>query len=436
MLTETILRQAWVFVGVGALFAGLGAAFLAFARHADAKNWILQRAPLLSVDRLNARDDAWVQGAIVCHAPLSVPHFTESCVAYAYNQEEKIEETIEDSGGRRRTRTRWVTRQTRVEAVDFEIIEGDRGSIRIHADEADLRDLPRLGPVTTHGGQLRHSARYLPYPSKVSAMGCVSEHADWLEKHANIPLIVTPRTREEVLASAERSENAFRISGHVTLLLGLIAVLYGLALRYGIPAPAKSLWSVGHGVLAVISGVTLFVASWTLYSFNTMLTYRLRTKAAWHQIDVDLKNRFDLIPRLVEVVRGAVGHEESTFTRLTALRSGASSDADDRASTIGQERETASVARQLVMIQEEYPELGTAPVFAKLHRELVALEDKIAHDRAFYDDCATEFNTYIAELPSAWLAGACGFQDAPLFRAHPSEVRPPSFNVVGPKRPG
>ncbi len=429
MPVEAIFKGAWIFVGVGAFLGAVGVALLVWARHADASNWILQRAPLLSLGHLNARDDAWVRGDVRCDAPLHVPHFGEACVAYDYRQEEKIEESIEDSNGHRRTRTRWVTRQARVEAVDFEIAEGD-GSIRIHADEADLRDLPRRSE-TTHGGQLRHSARFLPIPSTVSALGCVSEHADWLEKHANIPLLVTPKTRAEVIEAAERAEGASRIGGHVALLLGLGAVLHGLAVRAGFPSDASTIWSGPHAILAAITGVTLFVSSWTLYAFNTMLTYRLRTRTAWHQIDVDLKNRYDLVPRLVEVVKGAVGHEQELFERLARLRANAL----DRNAVIAGDRRCRDDLRHLVLVAEEYPELGTAPLFRKLHRELVALEDKIAHDRAFYDDCATEFNTVIASVPHRWIAGLCSMKEAPLFRAASPETRPPVFEVVGPKRP-
>jgi len=420
---EEISKAAWFFLGGGVVILGIGALLLTIARSADARNWVLARAPLLRIGLLNPRDDAWVRGEMRCDEPLTVPHFGEACVAYDYLQEQKVTESETDSKGRSRTKTTWVARDSRAEAVDFEITE-DEDSIRLHADEAELRDLEQLGHDYEFGRTIRHSARVLRYPGVVSALGCVGEHGAWLEKHANIPLIVTPRTRAEMLASAERGETALRVTGHVLILIGLWLALYAAGLHLDLPRAAVGKWSSPSAILAGIVSMTLFVSATMLYVFNTMATYRMRTRNAWHQIGVDAKNRFDLVPRLVEIAKGAAKHEKETLERLTRLRAGT----EDRAAAIDQEARVSSDVARLVALKEAYPELGSQPVFARLHRELIALEEKIAHDRTFYDDCATEFNSLIGQVPHRWLAGLCGFSEEPLFQAAAVDRRAPGFS--------
>ena len=393
-------------------------ALLAFARKRDHQNWIREKAPWLPLKLINVRDDVWIRGTTRCNEPLSVPHFGVACLAYDYRLEEQVTESYTDSKGRRRTRTRWETREHSDDALEFELLQ-DELSIRIHAGDAELCDLPRLGPEVEFLSRYRHSASCLPHPSTLSALGSVGEGRVRLERYQNIPLLITPRTREQFLASAERSEKALRITGFVLALLGSFGLLYAGALRLELPSAAREAWSVPQALLAGGLGLMLFSIFWTLHSYNTMVLYRNRTRAAWKQIDVDLKNRHDLIPRLVEVIGGATDHERDLFQRLTELRGGLTrADADQQ---IAGETQLSGEVRRLVAVSESYPELSSNPVFVKLHRELTALEEKIAHARNFFNNCANEYNTLISQMPRVLLARPFGFREWPLFQIQAAE---------------
>ncbi|MFH0946245.1 MAG: LemA family protein [Planctomycetota bacterium] len=399
-------------------------ALLAFARRKDHENWIRQKAPLLPLALVNVRDDAWLRGETRSDTPLSVPHFGDTCLAYDYRLEEEVTESYTDSNGDRKTRKRWVTREHLTDTVEFELVQGEL-SIRIHAGEAELHDLPRLGPDREFLSSYRHSASFLPHPSVVSALGSVGEGRARLEQYQSIPLLVTPRTRERFLLSAERSEKALRIAGLVLALLGSAGLFYAGALRLELPSPAREVWSVPQALLAGGLGLLLFLLLWTLHTFNTMVLYRNRTRAAWKQIDVDLKNRHDLIPRLVEVIRGAADHERGLFQRLAELRGGLAR-ADERRQIMA-EGELSGEVRRLIAVREEYPELSSNQVFLKLHRELTALEEKIAHARGFFNDCANEYNTFVSQMPRALLARPCGFSEWPLFQVQAGESGVPDM---------
>lgn len=426
--THPMDKPALVLAIVGLLLLGIAWLLLAIARHADHSNWIMHKAPLLPLKLINVRDDVWLEGATRCDAPLTVPHFGDPAITYDYRLEERITEVTTDAKGRRRKRTRWVTREHHADATDFELVQGER-SIRVHASEADLHDLPRLGPDLEGFRNWRHSADYLPYPGAVSVLGSVGEHRAWLEKHANIPLVITTKTRKAFLRSSETAESILRWVGFCLQPLGFGALAYAGLLRLDIPRVATETWSQPHALLAAVLGLLAFLLTWSLYSFNSMILYRNRTRTAWKQIDVDLKNRYDLIPRLCEVISGATTHEQNLLRQLTALRSeltGASAEHQIR-----QEGQVAGQVKRLIAVREAYPELTSNPLFQRLHRELTAIEEKIAHARAFFDDCATEYNTLISQMPRALLARLCGFEDWPLFRVQERQAGAPKVSLGG-----
>ena len=411
-------RPALIILSVAALLLLLSWALLAFARRKDHQNWIRQKAPLLPLTLVNVRDDAWLRGETRCAEPLSVPYFGDSCLAYTYCLEEEVTESYTDSRGDRQERKRWVTRESLADAVEFELVQGAL-SIRIHAGEAELCDLPHRGPEREFLSRFRHSAGFLPHPATVSALGSVGEERARLESYQSIPLLITTKTRERFLKASERSEQALRITGLLLALLSFAGLIYAGALHFELPASARQVWSLPRALLAGGLGLLLFLLLYALHTFNTMVLYRNRTRAAWKQIDVDLKNRFDLIPRLVAVIGGAADHERGLFQRLTELRSGlARADANQQ---ITAEGEFSEEVRRLIAVREAYPELSSNQTFLKLHRELTALEEKIAHAREFFNDCATEYNTFVSQMPRALLAGPCGFREWPLFQIQGDE---------------
>lgn len=425
-------KPALVLAIAGSVLLAVSWLLLGIARHADHANWLQQRAPLLPLRLVNVRDDVWLEGETRCERPLVVPHFGERALAYDYRLEEKITESYTDSKGHRRTRTRWETREHRREATDFELVQGEE-FIRVHADEATLRDLPGLGPDYDGFGRLRHSASFLPAGPRVAALGSVGEHRAWLEKHENIPLLITTRRRDEFLKREERAERALRWIGFALQPLALGGLFYAGGLAFALPSRPPAPWHPPLVLLAAFLGVLVFVLCWSLYTFNTMVLYRNRTRTAWKQIDVDLKQRFDLIPQLAAVIGAATEHERSLLRRIADLRAAlGGAAARDR---IRGESELSAAMQQVIAVRESYPELSSQPLFQKLHRELVAIEEKIAHARGFFDECAAEYNTFIEQAPRGLLAGMCGFAPWPLFRAAVRERRVPEVRVTGPRRP-
>lgn len=406
----------------GGITLVLAIVLLVAARRADARNWLYARAPALPIRLLTARDDAWVRGVVECASPLRVPRFAEPCVYFAYVVEEKRTRTVRTSKGGTRTETYWAVVQRDVEGVVFDLVDGtDR--IRIDPRSAELHDLESTGH--DHEWSRRYSATYLPIGDTRSALGCVTEDGHGLEAHANIPLLTCRRTRDEFIRGAESGERWMRGFGFALLFVGAAVAAYGALMHVRASVLDPKFEPVHAAAAAAIAaGVTL--GTWIVHAYNTLVAYRTRTLAAWRHIDVDLKQRFDLVPRLATIVAATAAHERGTFEELARLRTGSSTQ-DARAAIRAESAIRGSVAR-VIALAEKYPELRSSASYAKLHDQLVALEDKIAHDRTFFDDCATEFNTTIATFPRSLLARACGFQAWPLFEAARAETKTPTIS--------
>lgn len=400
------------------IVTAIAIALLIGARRADARNWIYARAPQLPIRLLTARDDAWVRGVVECAAPITVPRFGARCVYFEFLVEEKRTRTVRTSKGGTRTETYWAVVQRDVQGVPFDLVEGDH-RLRIDPTGADLHDLESSG--YDHEWSRRYSAAYVPLADERSALGCVTEDGHGLEAHANIPLLLCRRTRDAFLRGAETGERWLRRFGFALLFLGVLAGAYGGWMHVQ-GSYLDPVFVPKFAVVATTIAALVTLGTWVMHAYNTLIAYRTRTLAAWRHIDVDLKQRFDLVPRLATIVAATAAHERTTFEELSRLRTAAQ---DARAAIRAETSIRGSVA-QVLALAEKYPELRASTAYAKLHDQLVALEDKIAHDRTFFDDCATEFNTTIATFPRSLLARAFGFTPWPLFEATRNEARAPA----------
>lgn len=157
-----------------------------------------------------------------------------------------------------------------------------------------------------------------------------------------------------------------------------------------------------------------------VYIYNTFASLRVKIKEAWSQIDVQLKRRVDLIPNLVETVKGYASHEKEVFENVTKARSalmGANSakeagDADNMLS---------GALKSLFAIAENYPELKASENFSKLQEELSNTEDKVAYSRQFYNSVVRNYNEKLAVFPSNVIAGLFGFKHEDFFEVQPAE---------------
>ncbi len=167
----------------------------------------------------------------------------------------------------------------------------------------------------------------------------------------------------------------------------------------------------------VIAGVVVVVLVLVIVAiYNSLVRLRNRVDNAWAQVDVQLKRRYDLIPNLVETVKGYASHEKSTFERVVEAR--------NRALAAGNVEEQAQAEnfltgalRQLFALAESYPDLKASQNFSELQAQLAETENKIAVSRQIYNDSVLTFNNKVQTVPSNMVAAMTGFSVKPFFDA-------------------
>ena len=182
-------------------------------------------------------------------------------------------------------------------------------------------------------------------------------------------------------------------------------------------------------LLAIVAGIVVFVIS----LYNRLVTLRQRVREAWADIDVQLKRRWDLIPNLVETVKGYAAHERQTFEAVTQARSAAMAAAQTGSPEQRAQAENALGAALLNLraIAEAYPQLQAVQEFKDLSENLTATEDKIAFARRFYNGNVRDYNTAIQTVPTNIIAGMFGFTAEQYFElvdAKEREVPKVSFS--------
>lgn len=171
--------------------------------------------------------------------------------------------------------------------------------------------------------------------------------------------------------------------------------------------------------------------------FNGLVRKRNRTQEAWSQIDVELKRRHDLIPNLVETVKGYAAHESGTFTAVTQARANAvSAGASGDPAKIGPaENMLSGTLRSLFAVAENYPQLRAVESFTQLQEQLTATEDKIEFARRYYNGSVRDYNTALQTFPGVLVANVFGMKAASFFETDdPAERAVPqvSFGATPP----
>ncbi len=159
--------------------------------------------------------------------------------------------------------------------------------------------------------------------------------------------------------------------------------------------------------------------------YNKLIKQRNRVENAWAQIEVQLKRRHDLIPNLVETIKGYATHEKSLLENITKARSAVMS-----AGSVNEKAEASnmlsSTLKSLFAVAENYPELKANQNFLQLQKDLTDTEDKIAYTRQFYNDTVMKYNISIQTVPTNIIAGITGFNNKELFEVPSSEREVPS----------
>jgi LemA protein len=166
--------------------------------------------------------------------------------------------------------------------------------------------------------------------------------------------------------------------------------------------------------LWVVLGMVVVLASAVVWIFNRLVSLRTRVENGWSQIDVQLRRRADLIPNLVETVKGYAAHERDLFEHVTEARA-RSIQAEGVTDQAAAENQVTAGLRQLLAVVENYPDLKANQNFLALQEELIGTESKIAYARQFYNDQVMRLNTLIQSFPSSIVASAFGFEERPFF---------------------
>jgi len=172
-------------------------------------------------------------------------------------------------------------------------------------------------------------------------------------------------------------------------------------------------------LVAIVVLVALFVA----VAYNGLVRRRNRSDEAWAQIDVQLRRRYDLIPNLVETVKGYAAHERGTFEAVTQARANAIS-AQGVAQQAQAETQITGALKSLFAVSERYPDLKANQNFLALQEELTSTEGRIAYARQFYNETVRSYNTRIQSFPTNLLAGGFGFRAREYFEAEDTSRGP------------
>lgn len=181
-------------------------------------------------------------------------------------------------------------------------------------------------------------------------------------------------------------------------------------------------------VALIAVAVVVLVGLYVVWTYNRLVRARNRIDNSYSQIDVQLRRRYDLIPNLVETVKGYAAHERETLEAVTAARTAAMTTHDQGtpAEQARAENALSATLKSLFALAEQYPDLKANQNFLNLQEELTSTEDRIAYARQFYNDAVLKYNNGIQVFPGNLVAGMFGFREREYFESEPEAQGPVS----------
>lgn len=177
-------------------------------------------------------------------------------------------------------------------------------------------------------------------------------------------------------------------------------------------------------LIIVLVAAILFIGFTIVHLYNNLVSLRNRVKNSYAQIEVQLKRRNDLIPNLVETVKGYASHEKGVLEEVTKARSNVMN-ASNIAETTAADNQLTGALKSLFAVAENYPELKADSNFRQLQTELTETEDKIAYSRQFYNDVVYKYNNACEQFPSNMFARLFNFKEAEFYQAPEGETEVP-----------
>lgn len=175
--------------------------------------------------------------------------------------------------------------------------------------------------------------------------------------------------------------------------------------------------------LWIVLAVAAILIVYVIALYNRLVSFRVRVRQAWSDVNVQLKRRYDLIPNLVETVKGYASHEKSTLEDVVSARNAAvAADGSSPSAKAASELRLGGALGGLFALAENYPDLKANQNFLALQHELTETENKIQSARRFYNGSVKELNTAIQSFPGNLIAGPFNFEQAAFFELEPSEA--------------
>jgi LemA protein len=185
----------------------------------------------------------------------------------------------------------------------------------------------------------------------------------------------------------------------------------------------------------IVGTVIFVVLGYLIWTYNRLVTLSKRADGAWSDIDVQLKRRWDLVPALVETVKGYAHHESSTLEQVVAAR-GQAVQAGSIAARGASEQDLSTAVGRLFAVAEAYPELKASQNFQGLHQALVEIENNVQYARRYYNAVVRDWNTLVGSIPSLWVAVAAGYGERPYFQLDEGERAAPRVTFATGPTPG
>lgn len=181
----------------------------------------------------------------------------------------------------------------------------------------------------------------------------------------------------------------------------------------------------------IIGIVLLLPIIYAVTMYNTLVALRNHISEAWSNVDTELKRRYELIPNLVETVKGYAAHERETFERVVELRNTCMADTGSVGHQQGTEKQLVGAVQKLLAVAEAYPDLKADRNFLELQKELVNTEDRIQAARRFYNGNVRDYRNKCEAFPSNMIAGMFGFQPLDFFDVEPAVREAPGIALTG-----
>lgn len=175
-------------------------------------------------------------------------------------------------------------------------------------------------------------------------------------------------------------------------------------------------------MLWIILAVVVLIVLWIIATYNGLIRKKMKVENSWGQIDVQLQRRFDLIPNLVNCVKGYMEHEKDTLTKVTELRT-AWAKAENISEKVELDNQLSGALKTIMAVSESYPDLKANQNFSELQEELRNTENKISYSRQFYNDSVTIYNMGLKVFPSSIIASMFHFSPEKLFVVTDEETR-------------